>query len=97
VLFESKQARPRKEEDRRGDADRRQQHATADDDGDYVFGVTSVALCNTRLSANFRYAPFATEFLWRRNTSLPAQKLKCRRRIASLSAVSSTYAGRQQN
>jgi hypothetical protein len=26
-----------------------------------------------------------------------SQKLKCRRRIASLSAVSSTYAGRQQN
>src|ERR1700746_1323302 len=33
------------------------------------FRVTSVALCNTRLFVNFRYAPFATEVLWRCNMS----------------------------
>jgi hypothetical protein len=34
---------------------------------------TSVALRDTRLLANFRYALFATEVLWRCNRSLRAQ------------------------
>jgi hypothetical protein len=47
--------------------------------------VTSVALCNTRLSVNFRYAPFATE-VWRRGN--PSLRARCRsRRYVALSLL----------
>jgi len=45
--------------------------------------VTSVALCNTRLFVNFRYAPFTTEVLWRCNMSRRANSSRFSKRLAT--------------
>jgi hypothetical protein len=41
--------------------------------GRTIHWVTSVVLCKRRLPCDFRYAPFATEVLWRRNMSRRAK------------------------